>query len=180
MKHLISLAALAAASFAVSSPAAAQSGVRYAAPQEEEARLDAAQRRFDNEYQIYHQAVERYRRSRAVNTGWNGPRPGPDPRYDDGDDWDAPRYYRPGNYQERVLSRDDRVYRGEDGRYYCRRPDGTAGLVVGAAAGGLFGNVIAGRGSRTVGTLLGAIAGGALGNSIDRNNQANNQEVRCR
>lgn len=176
MKHFTCLAAIAVATLTVASPAAAQTGgARYSASQDEEARFDAAQRRFDNEYEMFQQALDRYRRSRVTNTGWNAAPP-PPPRFDDQDDWDAQRYYRQGNYQERVLTRDDRVYRGEDGRYYCRRPDGTAGLVVGAAAGGLFGNVIAGRGSRTVGTLLGAIAGGALGNSIDRNNQ----EVRCR
>lgn len=178
MKHFTCLAAIAAATLTVATPAAAQTGARYGSAQNEEALLDAAQRRFDNEYQTYRQAVERYRRFRATtNSGWNGGPPPRDPRYDDSySDWDAQRYYRQGNYQERVLGPDDRVYRGEDGRYYCRRPDGTAGLVVGAAAGGLFGNVIAGRGSRTVGTILGAIAGGALGNSIDRNNQ----EIRCR
>ncbi len=179
MKHFTCLAAIAVATLSVATPATAQTGgARYSAGQDEEARFDAAQRRFDSEYEAFQQAIERYRRFRATNTGWNGGPPPPprDPRYDAQEDWDAQRYYRQGNYQERVLTREDRVYRGEDGRYYCRRPDGTAGLVVGAAAGGLFGNVIAGRGSRTVGTLLGAIAGGALGNSIDRNNQ----EVRCR
>ena len=96
----------------------------------------------------------------------------PDPRYNG---YYADRYYRQDSrYRERVLSRNDRVYRGQDGRYYCKRSDGTTGLIVGAAAGGLFGNVIAGGRSKTVGTLLGAIAGGALGSSVDRN------QVRCR
>ena len=73
-----------------------------------------------------------------------------------------------------MLTQDDRIYRGQDGKYYCKRSDGTTGLIVGAAAGGLFGNVIAGGRSKTVGTLLGAIAGGALGSSVDRD------QVRCR
>ena len=90
--------------------------------------------------------------------------------YDPARDYRAP----PPGYQERVLSPDDRVYRGQDGRYYCKRSDGTTGLIVGAAAGGLFGNVIAGGRSKTVGTLLGAIAGGALGSAVDRD------QVRCR
>ena len=65
--------------------------------------------------------------------------------------YDASRYYRPGpNYQERVLSSDDRVYRGTDGRYYCKRNDGTTGLVLGAVSGGILGNVIDGGHSRVV------------------------------
>ena len=181
MKHLTCLAALAAATLAVASPAAAQtSSSRYSSSQDEEARFDAAQRRFDAEYETFQTALERYRRSRATRpNNWsdNGPRgnDGYDDRYDD-PNYDPARDYRSGpNYRERVLSSEDRVYRGNDGQYYCKRPDGTTGLIVGAAAGGLFGNVIAGRRSSTVGTLLGAIAGGALGSSVERN-----QQVRCR
>jgi hypothetical protein len=178
VKHIISLAALAAASLAVASPAAAQTGQRYGQTENEEARFDAAQQRFDREYQLYQDALERYRTTRPRSGGWNGPPPrtgGFDPR--DDEFYDPSRDYRAGsNYRERVLTEDDRIYRGQDGRYYCKRSDGTTGLIVGAAAGGLFGNVIAGGRSKTVGTLLGAIAGGALGASVDRNNQ----EVRCR
>jgi len=75
-----------------------------------------------------------------------------------------------------VLTSDERVYRGNDGRYYCKRNDGTTGLVVGAVAGGVLGNVIDGGHSRSVGTILGAILGGAAGRSIDKNNS----EVHCR
>lgn len=80
--------------------------------------------------------------------------------------WDAPHYYREGDYQERVMSRDERVYRGSDGRYYCRRPDGTAGLIVGGIAGGVLGDVIAPGGSKTLGTVLGAAGGAAVGNAV--------------
>ncbi|MCH7863489.1 MAG: glycine zipper 2TM domain-containing protein, partial [Proteobacteria bacterium] len=79
------------------------------------------------------------------------------------------RYYR-----ERRLSRNDRVYRGNDGRYYCRRSDGTTGLIVGGVAGGLLGNALSDGRNATLGTLLGAAAGAALGSSVDRG------EVRCR
>jgi hypothetical protein len=85
--------------------------------------------------------------------------------------WDPANHYRPGRYRERRLSRNDYIYRGHDGRYYCRRNDGTTGLVIGAIGGGLLGNAIGGD---TLGTLLGAGAGGLLGRSIDRGN------VRCR
>jgi hypothetical protein len=180
MKHLIPFAALAAAGLTVAAPASAQRTPVYAGAQDEEARFDAAQQRFEREYDLFQQALERYRayRNRPV-----GPPPPPPPRggysgYDPADDqfYDPVRDYRapPPGYQERVLGPDDRVYRGQDGKYYCRRSDGTTGLIVGAAAGGLFGNVIAGGRSKTVGTLLGAIAGGALGSSVDRN------QVRCR
>lgn len=91
------------------------------------------------------------------------------------DNWDAPRYYRDGsNYSERRLSRNDRVYRGSDGRYYCRRPDGTSGLVIGAAAGGALGAVIAPGGSSLLGALIGGAAGAAIGESVEKG------EVRCR
>jgi outer membrane lipoprotein SlyB len=55
-----------------------------------------------------------------------------------------------------------------DGRYYCRRDDGTTGLIVGAAIGGLLGNEIARSGSRTVGAIIRAGAGALLGREIDR------------
>ncbi|WP_308813734.1 glycine zipper 2TM domain-containing protein [Sphingomonas sp. GV3] len=89
----------------------------------------------------------------------------------DRQDWDASRDYRPGRYRERALTRDDRVYRGQDGRTYCRRNDGSTGLVVGAVGGGVLGNVLGGG---TLGTLLGAGGGALLGRNIDRG------KVRCR
>lgn len=96
----------------------------------------------------------------------------PDPRYGN---YDASRYYRDGRYyRERRLGRNDRIYRGSDGRYYCRRSDGTTGLIVGALGGGLLGNALDGGRSSTLGTLLGAGAGALIGRSIDRDN------VRCR
>jgi len=72
------------------------------------------------------------------------------------------------------LASNERVYRGQDGRYYCRHNDGTTGLLVGGAAGGLLGNIIAPGGSETLGTILGAAGGALAGRAIDRNN------VRCR
>lgn len=101
------------------------------------------------------------------NYDWNRP----DPRYGN---YDASRYYRQGNYGERRLGRNDRIYRGSNGRYYCRRSDGTTGLIVGALAGGLLGNALDGGRSSTLGTLLGAGGGALLGQSIDKGN------ARCR
>jgi hypothetical protein len=83
----------------------------------------------------------------------------------------ADRYYRDGRYyQPRRLGRNDRIYRGSDNRYYCRRSDGTTGLIIGGLGGAVLGNSIAGGGSRTLGTLLGGAAGALLGQSIDRGN----------
>lgn len=90
----------------------------------------------------------------------------------------ADDYYRDGrNYRERRLTANDRIYRGRDNRYYCRRSDGTTGLIVGAGAGALLGNAIDNRGSSTVGTILGAIAGGVIGREVDR---GSNRDLRCR
>lgn len=64
-----------------------------------------------------------------------------------------------------------RVYkewRGKDGRMYCRRTDGTTGLLIGAAGGALLGRTIDTSGDRTLGTLGGAAAGALLGREIDR------------
>lgn len=61
-----------------------------------------------------------------------------------------------------------RYWRGEDGRNYCRRSDGTVGLIVGGAAGALAGRAIDTRGERATGTILGAAAGALLGREIDR------------
>ena len=78
-------------------------------------------------------------------------------------------YDRYGRYNEphRISSR-DRVWRGRDGRYYCKRNNGTTGLVIGAVGGALVGRTIDTRGDRTVGTLLGAAGGALLGREIER------------
>ncbi len=85
------------------------------------------------------------------------------------------RYNDRGQYIDpQRLGRDDRIWRGRDGNYYCERGNGTTGLVIGAGLGALAGRAIDTRGDRTVGTVLGAIAGGVLGREIDRG------ELRCR
>lgn len=67
-----------------------------------------------------------------------------------------------------------RYWRGDDGRYHCKRDNGTTGLIVGAAAGALAGRAIDTSGDRATGTILGLAAGALLGREIDRG------EVRCR
>jgi hypothetical protein len=61
-----------------------------------------------------------------------------------------------------------RYWRGEDGRYYCKRRNGTTGLLVGAALGALLGRAVDTRGERATGTILGAAAGALIGREIDR------------
>lgn len=86
-----------------------------------------------------------------------------------GERYYADRYYRDGrNYRPMRVTRDTRIYRGNDGKYYCRRPDGTTGLIIGAALGGLIGNQLDRGGSSLLGTLIGAGGGALLGREIDR------------
>lgn len=173
---IVTLALLAAPAFAQSA--------------DDDARFRAAQERFDREFQIFRDAYDRYQAQRRLPGGVRGdqryddrraPPRLPDPAYDDGA-WRDERGYDPARdyrgdsrYQERVLNSDERVYSGYDGRYYCRRGDGTTGLIVGGAAGGILGNVIDGGRSRIVGTLLGGAAGAPAGRAVDQN-----QQVRCR
>lgn len=61
------------------------------------------------------------------------------------------------------------TWRGSDGRTYCRKPNGTTGLIVGGAAGVLAGRAVDTRGSRVTGTVLGGAVGALLGRHIQRN-----------
>jgi hypothetical protein len=61
------------------------------------------------------------------------------------------------------------TWRGSDGRQYCRKSNGTVGLVAGGAAGALVGRHIDSRGSRTTGTVLGAAVGALVGRHVQRN-----------
>ena len=167
---LIALALLSATSVAVplAAPAAAQSPI-------DERRWQEAQRRFDAERSIFERERDRYEASRR---GRRGGGYGGGGRYGwrDGNDWEPSRYYRDdSSYQERRLTAEDEVYRGQDGRYYCRRLDGTTGLVIGAGVGALIGRGIDTRGERTTGTVVGGVLGALIGREVERNN-----DMRCR
>jgi hypothetical protein len=84
--------------------------------------------------------------------------------------YDAARYYRWDDryYHQRRMGRYDRIYRGYDNRYYCRRDDGTTGLIVGGILGGVLGSVIAPGDSKVLGGIIGAGGGAILGREIDR------------
>jgi len=74
-----------------------------------------------------------------------------------------------------------RAYNGKtwydgQGRLRCKKPNGTTGLIVGAAGGALVGRAIDTRGERTTGTLLGAAAGALLGREVERSRKS----YRCR
>ena len=67
-----------------------------------------------------------------------------------------------------------KVWRDSHGRLRCHRPNGTTGLIVGAAGGALVGRAIDTHGERATGTIIGAAAGALIGRSIERS------RVRCR
>ena len=62
-----------------------------------------------------------------------------------------------------------RIWKDSHGRYRCKRPDGTVGLIVGGASGALIGHAIDTKGERATGTILAAAAGALIGRSLDRN-----------
>lgn len=135
-----------------------------------EDRWDRQEDRRDRREDRWDRREDRRDRGRAVRREWR--------TYDYGHfepgqrRYDAARYYRHDDrrYKARRLGRNDRIYRGSDNRYYCRRSDGTTGLIVGGLAGGVLGHVIAPGDSKTLGTILGAGAGALIGRSIDRKN----------
>jgi hypothetical protein len=95
----------------------------------------------------------------------------------------AQRYYGHRYHRQRYSSYYDRngyyngpTWRDNRGRYHCRRPNGTTGLIIGGAAGALVGRAIDGGRNHTTGTIIGAVAGALAGREIDRNHSAR----RCR
>jgi hypothetical protein len=170
MKKRFLIAAALAIVPALAAPVAAQTRM-------EQRRWDDAQARYNAEFQRFLQERDRYTEARMRRAGYGGGYGGGRNWEDFRTDYDATRYYRDGpQYRERVLTSQDEVYRGSDGRYYCKRSDGTTGLIVGGAGGAVLGNVIDGGGNRVAGTLIGGALGALLGREIERNNQ----EYRCR
>lgn len=76
--------------------------------------------------------------------------------------------------RDQRLNNNTRVWRGSDGRYRCKKDNGTTGLLIGGAVGGLAGHEIAGGGDKLLGTVLGAAGGALLGREIDKD------KYRCR
>jgi hypothetical protein len=67
-----------------------------------------------------------------------------------------------------------KMWQDSQGRWRCKRSNGTTGLIVGAAGGALLGRAVDTRGERATGTILGAAAGALIGRELDRS------RVRCR
>lgn len=84
--------------------------------------------------------------------------------------WAPAHGYRAKNNQIAYRQTDNgiRYWQGEDGRYYCKRSNGTTGLLVGAALGALLGRAVDTEGDRAVGTIVGAAAGALIGREIER------------
>ena len=104
----------------------------------EEDRWRSAQRRYDEERNIYEREQQRYDEAKRRDEQL---------RYDNnyGNNYDPARDYRADSrYAERPMTAQDPVWQGSDGQYYCRRTDGTTGLVVGAGVGALVGRGIDG------------------------------------
>ena len=164
MKKLILVIAMGASAL-TAIPAAAQNRGDYSGDYNREVRQDRrdygeAKREYKQDRREYRAALKDWRQARRYD--YNRVEPGTRGYY-------AERYYRDGRYYRPVrLSQNDRIYRGNDNRYYCRRSDGTTGLIIGGIAGGLIGNQIDRGGSGLLGTILGAGAGAAIGNSVDR------------
>ncbi len=89
------------------------------------------------------------------------------------DRYDGPRYSR---YYDRAGNYHGPTWRGRDGRIYCRRSNGTTGLIVGGAAGALIGREVDGGRSRATGTIIGAALGALLGREVQRGSRRS----RCR
>jgi hypothetical protein len=130
----------------------------------------------DNRREYNREARDCRQDMRRVQRNWRQYRSYDYNRYEPGRNaYYADDYYRDGRYyRERRLTSRDRIYRGRDNRYYCRRSDGTTGLIVGGAVGALLGNSIDGGRSSLLGTLIGGGAGALLGREIQRGS------VRCR
>jgi len=79
--------------------------------------------------------------------------------------------YRGRDYRRAERRYDRRDYRRSyrERNYRSRRCDnGTGGTVIGAIAGGLLGNEVAGYGDKAVGTVIGAAVGAVAGRAIDK------------
>jgi hypothetical protein len=99
-------------------------------------------------------------------------------RYDDrgnwNGNWNGNSNYRYPTWRGASVNGSAPYWWGNNGQVYCRRQDGTAGLIVGALAGGTLGNVIAREGDKRLGSVIGGTLGAVLGNELAKGN------VRCR
>lgn len=126
---------------------------------------------------------------RADRHGWQRGGPAAWQPYHNGSRWDDRRWddrrwasadWRDEGWSSGPVYRgaaargNDRYWWGPNGQVYCRRADGTTGVIVGAIAGGTLGNVIAGQGDKRLGSVIGGTLGAIVGREIARGN------ARCR
>ena len=76
--------------------------------------------------------------------------------------------------RDQRVNSNTRIWRDNDGRYRCKKDNGTTGLLIGGAVGGLAGHESAGSGDTLLGTVIGAAGGALIGREIDRD------KYRCR
>ena len=159
---MISTAVLAATVAGVALPSVAQ-----AKHYDRDGYYDSRDDDGDDNDRYEHRAHDNGRRGYAYGSNYQ-------PRY-----YQSRPYYQPRYEQSRRYAQDyqsnayygDRNYRGSNdyGQQTRRCSNGTTGTILGAIAGGLVGNGIAGRGDRTLGAVLGGGAGALAGRAIDRN-----------
>ena len=89
------------------------------------------------------------------------------PDYSYGHDYYDNGYYGQDDSYYAGSGYDDGYYRQPRYRYRCHG-SGTTGAIVGAIAGGLLGNGIAGYGDHALGTILGGGAGALAGRAVER------------
>jgi Ni/Co efflux regulator RcnB len=175
MRKLILTALVAATAMPMAAPAAAQPG-RHERQEQRECARELRNAHSPHDYRGERRECDR-EIAQAQRQDWRQGR-----RYDynraPAGGYYADDYYRDGRYyRERRLSANDRIYQGRDNRYYCRRSDGTTGLIIGAGAGALIGHSLDDGRSSTLGTILGAVAGGVVGREVDR---GSSRDLRCR
>jgi hypothetical protein len=95
----------------------------------------------------------------------------PDPRYGD---YRAERYHvsRSTTAPQSLLF-SDRIYRGGNGRFYCRHSDGTTGLIGGVIGSGALDDSMAPGDTKTLVQALSGIQGALLRQSINSQNGGN-------
>lgn len=108
----------------------------------------------------------------AAAATWHAPSADQSTVYNNHDRYRGDSRYNQGNYGRSAYGEpvynNTPVWRGNDGRYYCKKKNGTTGLIIGGAAGALIGRSIAGRGDNMLGTIIGAAGGALLGREVAR------------
>jgi Ni/Co efflux regulator RcnB len=171
INKLVSTAVLAAAVAGFALPAAAQAQ-HYDRYGYSESRYDD-----DDDDRYERRDYQQERRGYGYSTGYqpryNQSQRHYDPRYNQSQRHYDPRYEQRRRYAQQYQSNGYYGERNYGNDYYGQQSrrcsKGSTGTILGAIAGGLIGNGVAGRGDRTLGAVLGGGAGALAGRAIDRN-----------